>query len=123
MAEEAKTKPKVEKAPEKEKPEAAVAEVEEKPEAKTITIRGNEYPLPDKQPAELLFAARAASRAQRTQNEQGAMEAMLDMAAAYLGEEPLRHLMIGISVEEGVELVQDILEKASAAYGTDTGES
>jgi hypothetical protein len=103
--------------------EEAISEVEENSSPKTITVKGVEFTLPDKQPAELLFAARAASRAQRTQNEQGAMEAMLDMATAYIPEEALRDLMRGLSVEEGADLIQDLLNEAGKQYGTDQGES
>jgi len=119
MAEQSKSK-KVDKA---DKGPAAVEEVKEKPKPRKIKIRGTEFVLPDQQPAELLFAAKAASRAARTKNEQGAVESMLDMAVAYVGEEPLRDLMTGLSVDEGIAVIQELLDEASEQYGTDQGES
>lgn len=100
---------------------AATSEVSE--ETLTITVRDKEFQLPSKQPAEILFSARAVSRATRTGDEGSAVEAMMDMAIAYLGEGPLRNLLSDLDLEEGMGVVEEVLSAASEAYGADLGES
>lgn len=104
------------------KQEAAVKETNGS-EPRTITVRGTELHIPGQQPAEILFAARDAARAARTENAGAAAGAMLDMAIGYVGEDELRKLMAGASTAEGMKIVQEVLEAASNEYGTDTGES
>jgi len=100
--------------------EAAVAEVE--PEERTITVEGEEYVIPAEQPSEMLFSARQMNKAQRTGDEGAAVEAMMDMAIAYIGEDSLRDILAGKTLEESVVIVEQILGDASESYGSDTGE-
>lgn len=109
--------------PQEDTVEEAVAEVAVESPSRTITVNGTELEIPGKQPAEILFAARSVSRANRTGDEGAAVEAMVDMAYAYVGEDTLRDLMSGLNLEEGMALVEDILGKAAESYGTDTGKS
>jgi len=108
--------------PGKPKEAAAVEEVQDNV-VRTITVRGKEFKLPDQQPSELLFAARVVSKAARTQNEAGAVEGMVDMAVAYIGEDGLLELMAGKTLEDGVSILEEVLEKASEQYGSEVGES
>lgn len=101
--------------------DVAVQEVEE-PKSLTITVRDQEFPIPPKQPSEILFSARAISRATRSGDEGAAVEAMMDMAIAYVGEEPLRNILGSLDLEEGMSVVEEILSSASEVYGSDTGE-
>lgn len=104
----------------KDQANAATAEVNE--ETRTITVREKEFDIPTNQPAEILFSARAVSRATRTGDESAAVEAMMDMAIAYLGEEPLRDLMAGEDLEGGMAVVEEVLSAASESYGASLGE-
>lgn len=122
MAEETKTKTQQKPEQKPDQVEAAVKEVEEDVTRK-ITVRDVEFIIPPQQPAELLFAARSASRAARNKEESGAVEAMMDMAVAYVGENALRDLLAEESVEDAVTIVEELLEAAAGEYGTDQGES
>lgn len=108
------------KKPQGDQANAATAEVDE--ETRTITVRDREFTLPSKQPAEILFSARAVSRATRTGDEGAAVEAMMDMAIAYLGEGPLRNLLSDLDLEEGMAVVEEVLSAASESYGAELGE-
>lgn len=102
--------------------EAAVAEVDGTPEPRTITVRDKEFPIPNNQPSQILFSARQVSRATRTGDEGAAIEAMMDMAIAYIGEDTLHELLDSEDLETGMAIVEEILGAASASYGSDLGE-
>lgn len=123
MADESKSKKPEVKDDKSDNVEKAVAEVKEEVPARVITVRGQEFTLPDKQPADILFAARAISRASRTGDEGSSVEAMMDMAISYIGEGALRSLLVGKPLEDGVAVLTDLLEQCAQEYGTSLGES
>jgi len=101
--------------------EAAVAEVAEDT-GRTITVKDQVLSIPDEQPSQILFSARQVSRATRTGDEGAAVEAMMDMAVAYVGEDELHEILDPLNLEDGMSVVEDILSAASESYGSDTGE-
>lgn len=102
--------------------EAAVAEVTTDPAPRSIKVQELEFTIPDNQPSEILFSARAVSRATRTGDEGVAVEAMMDMAIAYIGEDVLRGLLADLDLEKGMAVVEEVLSAASESYGSDSGE-
>lgn len=102
--------------------DAAVKEVEPDPKPRTIKVQKQEFTIPDSQPSEILFSARSVSRATRTGDEGAAVEAMMNMAIAYIGEENLRDLLADLDLEKGMSVVEDVLSAASTSYGSNTGE-
>jgi len=101
--------------------DAATQEVAEDT-GRTIEVQGQTLTIPDNQPSQILFSARQVSRATRTGDEGAAVEAMMDMAVAYVGEDELHEILDPLDLEDGMSVVEDILAAASESYGADTGE-
>lgn len=104
------------------KAEQAVAEVDDSPDPRTITVQGEDFPIPNNQPSQILFSARQVSRATRTGDEGAAIEAMMDMSIAYIGEDTLHNLIDDKDLETGMAIVEEVLSAASKSYGSDLGE-
>lgn len=103
--------------------EAAVEETD--PQPKKITVRGVEFTLPAKPPFRAAWEARRIISAKKSGDNSAAGAAMLDVAAAYLGEEQMFEKVLAreMDMEEGFQFASEIVQAVNKAYGMTEGNS
>jgi hypothetical protein len=100
---------------------AALKEGGAKP--RQVIIRDKTFTIPADVPFAVLMAGRSVQKAEDADDDTRAVIAMLDLAAAYIGEEKLNTLVNGSSAEEGVEIIKELIDACKEEYGTDAGEA
>jgi hypothetical protein len=108
---------------------AAAKEKQEKPKedkqdaGRTIEVRGRTFLLPDEAPFGVVFAARLARKAEIEGDEEQATFALIDVAAAYVGQDRLEAFLSSMGTTDGGEALMELLDAIKEEYGEGPGES